>query len=270
MKFFSILLFSFFLFSCSNINKVMKSKDPHYKLRMAEQYYAKKKYTYAQQLYEDVIPYFKGQQEFEDIYYKYAYTAYYQKDYLNAENLFKTYLEVFPNSSRAEEIDFMRAYTFYKQSPKAELDQSNTIKAMGMMQTFINTHPGSTRIKEANEIIDLSRKKLELKDHKAAQLYYDIGQFRAAAVSFNTLLNTYPDSPKSDEYKLMTIKAYFRFAEMSIEEKKAERFEKVIEECNDFTDRFPQSELAKEVAHILILSQNNLKNISNEPSKTTT
>ncbi len=123
---------------------------------MAEQHYAKKKYNYSQQLYEEVLPYYKGQQEFEDIYYKYAYTAYYQKDYLNAENLFKTYLEVFPNSSRAEEIDYMRAYTFYKQSPKAELDQTNTIKAIGMMQTFINTHPGSARIKEATEIIDNS------------------------------------------------------------------------------------------------------------------
>jgi outer membrane protein assembly factor BamD len=270
MKFFFFALVFLSLASCHGISKVLKSKDPEYKLRMAEQYYAKKKYVYAQQLYEDVMPYFKGKPEFEDIYYKYAYSAYYQQDYLNAENLFKTYLEVFPNSARSEEIDFMRAYTFYKQSPKAELDQTNTIKAMGMMQTFINTHPGSTRIKDANEIIDFSRRKLETKDHKAAQLYYDIGQFRAAAVSFNTLLNTYPDSKNSDEHKLMSIKAYYRFAEMSIEEKKAERFEKVIEECNDFTDRFPQSQLAKEVQHFLTLSQNNLKNISNEPSKTTT
>jgi outer membrane protein assembly factor BamD len=255
---------------CHGISKVLKNKDPEYKLRMAEQYFVKKKYTYAQQLYEDVMPFFKGKPEFEDIYYKYAYSVYNQKDYLNAENLFKTYLEVFPNSPRSEEIDYMRAYTFYKQSPKAELDQTNTIKAMGMMQTFINTHPGSSRIKEANDIIDLSRKKLEIKDYKAAQLYYDIGQYRAAAVSFNTVLNTYPDSQKSDEYKLMSIKAYFKFAEMSIEEKKAERFEKVIEECNDFTDRFPGSPLSKEVEQFLILSQNNLKNKSNEPSKTTT
>ena len=270
MKYFLIAFAFFLLTGCHGITKVLKSKDPEYKLRMAEQYYVKKKFTYAQQLYEDVMPFYKGKPEFEDIYYKYAYSAYYQQDYLNAENLFKTYLEVFPNSARSEEVDFMRAYTFYKQSPKAELDQTNTIKAMGMMQTFINTHPGSSRIKEANDIIDLSRKKLEAKEHKAAQLYYDIGQFRAAAVSFATLLNSYPDSPKSDEYKLMSIKAYYRFAEMSIEEKKAERFEKVIAECNDFTDRFPQSQFAKEVEHFLALSQNNLKNISNEPSKTTT
>jgi outer membrane protein assembly factor BamD len=270
MRFFLIAFVAALLVSCQGISKILKSPDPEYKLRMAEQFYAKKKYIYAQQLYEDVMPFFKGRPEFEDIYYKYAYTAYYQKDYLNAENLFKTYLEVFPNSARSEEVDYMRAYTFYKQSPKPALDQSNTIKAMGMMQTFINTHPGSARIKEANEIIDECRKKLETKDYNAAQLYYDIGQFRAAAVSFNTLLNTYPESERSDEYKLMSIKAYYRFAEMSILEKKTERFTKVIEECNDFADRFPESPLAKEVEQYMNLSQTNLKNISNEPSKTTT
>src|SRR5690606_37429218 len=113
------------------------------------------------------------------------------------------------------------------QSPKPELDQTNTIKAMGYMQTFINTHPGSSRNKEAMEIIEISRKKLEIKEFMSAQLYYDISQFRAAAVSFNTLLNSYPDSEKADSYKIMAIKSYFRFAELSVEDKKVERFEKV-------------------------------------------
>lgn len=270
MRFLYILLASIFLVSCQGINKVLKSTDAAYKLRMAEQYYAKKKYTYAQQIYEDVIPYYKGQQEFEDIYYKYAYTAYYQRDYLNAENLFKTYLEVFPNSPRAEEIDFMRAYTFYKQSPKAELDQTNTIKAMGMMQTFINTHPGSARNEEAARIIEELRAKLELKDHKAAQLYFDLGQFRAAATAFEALLNAYLDSPKSDEYKYMSIKSYYRFAELSVEDKKEERYGKVVEESHNFMDRFPESAYTKEVEQFLSLSQTNIKNIANEPSKTST
>jgi outer membrane protein assembly factor BamD len=270
MRFFFIAVVSVFLFSCSGFNKVLKNPDPAYKLRMAEQYYVKGKYIYAQQLYEDVMPFYKGKQEFEDIYYKYAYTAYNQKDYLNAENLFKTYLEIFPNSPRSEEMDFMRAFTFFKQSPKAELDQTNTIKAMGMMQTFINTHPGSSRIKQANEIIDICRGKLEEKDLKSAQLYFNMGQYRAAAVSFSALLNSYPESHKADTYKLMTIKSYYRLAELSVEEKKSERFGKVIEECNEFMDRFPQSSLTKEVEHFLNLSQTNSKNLSNEPSKTST
>jgi outer membrane protein assembly factor BamD len=139
---------------------------------------------------------------------------------------------------------------------------------MGMMQVFINTHPGSTRNKEASEIIDICRSKLEVKDYKSAKLYFDMGQFRAAGVAFTTLLNGYPESGRADEYKLMIIKSYFRFAEMSIETKKTERFEKVINECEDFVDRFPESKLRKEAEDYLNLSQTNIKNLRNEQVKT--
>jgi outer membrane protein assembly factor BamD len=44
----------------------------------------------------------------------------------------------------------------------------------------------------------------------------------------------------------------------------------VIDECNDFIDRFPQSPFAKEVQQFLTLSQNNLKVYNNEPVKKTT
>lgn len=235
---------------------------------MAEQFFVKKKYAKAQLLYEDVMPFYKVEKEFEDIYYKYAYCAYYQKDYLNAENIFKTFLEIFPNSAKAEEVDYMRAYCFYRQSPKPELDQTSTIKTIGMMQTFINTHPGSAKNKEAWEIIEICRAKLETKDYRAAQLYYDMGQYRAAGVAFSTLLNSFPESARADEYKLMVIKSYYRFAEMSIEDKKTERFEQVINECNEFTDRFPDSKLKKEVDEFYNLSQKNLKNTNYEQVKT--
>jgi outer membrane protein assembly factor BamD len=269
MRFIPVLIAVFFLSSCSKgITKILKNPDPEYKLRIAEQYFVKKKYSKAQALYEDVMPYYKTRAEFADIYYKYAYCAYNQADYMNAENLFKSFLEIFPNNPKSEEVDYMRAYSFYKQSPKPELDQTNTIKAIGMMQVFINTHPGSEKNKEAAEIIDACRTKLEIKDHKSAQLYYDMGQFRAAGVAFNALLNSYPESAKGDEYKLMIIKSYYRFAELSIEEKKPERFEQVIDECQDFADRFPESKLRKDAEQYLNLSQTQIKNLTNEQVKT--
>ena len=270
MKFLPVVLLSLLIVSCQSVNKVLKNPDPHYKLRMAEQYYAKKQYGQAQIIFEDIMPYFRGTPEFENIYYKYAYTAYYQKDYLNAENLFKNYLEIFPKSPRSEEMEYMRAYTFYRQSPKSMLDQTATRDAIGAMQTFINTHPGSERNKEATAIIDELRAKLEKKDKDAAQLYFDLGQFRAAATAFNTVLNTYPESDQAEFYKLMAIRSYFRYAELSVEEKRAERFETVVEECNDFIDRFPDSALTGEVEKLLSQSQDNLKIYTNEPSKTTT
>jgi len=269
MRFIPVLIAVIILSSCSKgITKILKNPDPEYKLRIAEQYYVKKKYTKAQAIYEDVMPYYKTRAEFQDIYYKYAYCAYYQADYMNAENLYKSFLEIFPNSPKSEEVDYMRAFSYYKQSPKPELDQTNTIKAMGMMQTFINTHPGSAKNKEAQDIIDACRKKLEIKDFRSAQLYFDMGQFRAAGVAFATLLSAYPESLRGDEYKLMIIRSYYRYAEMSVEEKKPERFEQVIDECHDFVDRFPDSKLRKDAENFLNQSQTQIKNLNNEQAKT--
>ncbi len=249
--------------------KVMKSKDNDYKLRMAEYYYVKKDYDHAQQLYEELFPIFKASAQFEDLYYKFAYCSYYLKDYTNAENLFKGFVEVFPNSQRAEEMEYMRAFVFYKQSPKAELDQTNTTKTIGFMQAFINTHPGSARIKDATEIIDKCRAKLELKDFESAQLYFDIEQYKAASLTFNLLLNSYPDSEKGDLYKLFVIKSDYQIAVMSIEEKKEDRFQQVVTDCNDFMDRFPESKLGKQVQVFLNSSQNTIKSLKNEQVKKT-
>ena len=189
-------------------------------------------------------------------------------DFMNAENLFKSFMEIFPNSPKSEEVDYMRAYSFYKQSPKPELDQTNTHKAIGMMRAFISNHPGSPRNKEASEIIDLCRAKLEVKDYKSAQLYFDMGQFRAAGVAFTELLNSFPESVKADEYKLMIIRSYFRYAENSVDERKVERFEQVIDEVEDFVDRFPESKLRKDAENFQNLSQTQIKKISDEQAKT--
>ncbi len=265
MRFIWVLIIGIFLGSCGKgVTKILKNPDPAYKLRMAEQYFVKEKYSLAQQIFEDIMPYYKTSKEFEDIYYKYAFCAYNQNDYMNAENLFKSFLQIFPNSTKAEEVDYMRAYCFYKQSPKPLLDQTNTLKTIGMMQTFINTHPGSVRNKEAGEIIDICRAKLETKDYKSAMLYYDLGQFRAAGVTFSALLNAYPESLLADEYKFMIIKSFYRFAELSVEEKKEERYTQVINECNEFSERFPESKLKKEVEQFYTQSQNNIKFLTNE------
>jgi len=268
--FLRIFLASLLFTSCaSKIGKVLKSKDNEYKLKMAEQYYAQKKYNLAQQVFEDIMPFFRGSERYEDIFYKYAYCAYYEKDYMNAESLFKTYLDNFPNSSRAEEIDYMHCYSYYKQSPKVDLDQTATAKTISLMQAFINTHPESARIKDATQIIDVCRNKLELKEFRNAQLYFNLAYYKAAAVAFAGLIDDYPDSDKSDEYKLASIKSYFKYAEMSVAEKQEERYGKVITECADFNDRFHSSKLSAEVNNYKTLSENNIKNLKNEQIKET-
>ena len=155
----------------------------------------------------------------------------------------------------------MRAYTYFKRSPKAELDQTTTNRAMQLMQSFIDAHPTSTKVKEATEVIDACRAKLELKDYKTASLYYNLALYRAAAISYGLLSDYFPDAIESDKYKLLTLKSYFKFAENSFVDKQKERFEKVISEYNDFVDRYSDSPLLVEAKKIKKQTDQYLKNI---------
>ncbi|MBA2250304.1 MAG: outer membrane protein assembly factor BamD [Chitinophagaceae bacterium] len=269
MKILFGLFISVLLVSCSSkFEKILKSTDYEFKLKKADELYANKKYKQAEELYLELFPVFKGTDKFEDLYYKFAYASYYQHNYEESENNFKGFLEVFPNSPKADEIAFLHAYTFYLQSPKVELDQTNTLKAIGMMQTFINTHPGSLKIKEANDVIDKCRAKLESKEYRSAALYYKLQQYRAAGLGFSNLLFNYPESASGEEYKLMSIKSYYEFARLSVPDKQEERYEKVTTEYNDFTDRYPDSKLLKEAESYSNQSINHIKEIKNEQIKT--
>ena len=122
--------------------------------------------------------------------------------------------------------------------------------------------------------VNAKTKKLELKEFKNAQLYYDLGFYKSAGVAFSVLMDDFPDSDQSDEYALNSIKSYYRYAELSIPDKQQERFEKVILDADDFQQRFPDSKLLADVNNYKTQSENFLKKIQNQNNeqqiKTTT
>lgn len=265
LRYLSAFGFVALLASCNpGFNKVLKSKDPNFKLQKANEYFANGKFKNAQVLYEELFPMFKGSEQYQELYYKYAFATFNLKEYEQAEAYFKGYLDVFPNSPQAEEVHYMRAYSYYKQSPRVELEQVNTTKAMARMQAFINAYPNSPRVKDAEKIIEEGRAKLELKDYNAATLYYNLQNYRAAAIAFSDLLIKYPETSQGEMYKLQAIKSYYKFASLSYEDKQQERFEKVISEVEDFHDRFPESSKLAEADQYLNNSQKKIKEINNE------
>lgn len=132
------------------------------------------------------------------------------------------------------------------------------------MLTFISNYPNSPRIKEAMDIINEGRVKLETKDFKTAELYYNLGNYRASALAYSDLMFRYPETEKADEYKLKAIKAYYKYAELSTVSKQVERYQKVVEEYQDFHDRFPDSKYLKEAESFYELSSKKIKEIENE------
>ena len=70
------------LLSCSEYNKVLKSRDLEYKSEKAKEYYEKKEYTKAIALLEELKTFYRGTAKAEEISYMHAYSNYYLDYYL--------------------------------------------------------------------------------------------------------------------------------------------------------------------------------------------
>lgn len=250
--------------SCNGYEKVLKSDDINYKLTRANNYYDKRQYQKANGVYQSLLPVMKGTKDFELLYYKYAYTAFYLKDYLAASYHFKNFTDYFPSSKDADEAEYMHAYCLFKESPKFSLDQTNTYKAMEAMQSYINMHPTSKRVPEANNLMLQMRNKLELKDADAAKLYYNIGHFKAASVAYKLMLENYPESSNADLYQFMRMQSNYNFATASIKEKQEERLSNAAADYDELKNSYPQSKYLSEAVKIKTQIQNNLNKLRNE------
>lgn len=240
------LILSILISSCSDYQKILKSSDYELKFTKANEYYEKGDYTRAVALYDELITIYKGTGKAEELFIKYSYCYFHTKDYLTAGHYFSSFAQTFRNSTYTEEAEYMTAYCYFKDSPPPSLDQSNTLKAIAEMQAFINRHPSSTRVKEANEIIELLRDKLEEKSFQSAKLYFQLENYKAAIQALKISAQEYPDSRHREEILFLILKSSYLLAENSIESKKTERYQNTEKEYYNFVAAFPESQNRKE------------------------
>lgn len=264
-KFFPIIIIIPFLFSAckTEFEKVRTSNDPEMTYKAANQYFESENYLNAQVLYEIAIPYYRGKEEAEDLYYKFAYTHYHLKDYILASHYFKNFAKSFYASPNKEEAEFMEAYSKYKLSPNHKLDQSYSGDAIDALQNFINRYPESEKVEECNSLIDDIRGKLELKAFDEAQLYFDLKNYNSAISSAENMLIDFPDTKRGAEVRYLILRASYKWAKNSVFEKKEERFKDCIEKLNTFRKRYKSREYKEEIDEILKDSEKELKFIEN-------
>ncbi len=231
--------------SCSKYTKLVKSTDNDAKYEAAVDYFEKKDYNHALELFDLLQAAYRGTTKGEDIGFYSAYCYYYLSDYNVASFYFKRYYETFPTSPRAEECLYMNAYCYYLDSPRPSLDQANTNLAITQLQLFMDTYPRSERVAECNNLIDELRKKLEDKAFNVALMYYRMEDYMASITSFEILLKKFPDTDRREEVLMYMAKGYYEYAERSIASKQRERYEKAIDAYNNLLYLYPESAYLK-------------------------
>jgi outer membrane protein assembly factor BamD len=229
------------LYSCDNYNRLLKSTDYDLKLTKAKEYFDKKYYIKSSQLYEELIPYVKGTEKAEEVYYYYTWSEYHLGDYILSQYHFKNYARQFPTGKHVEECYFMNAYCYFLNSPNYKLDQTNTKSAIKEFQAFVDMYPESNRIDTCNLLIDKLRFKLEKKDYEIIKQYHKLSEWKAAIVSAKDYAKDYPNSPYNEEIAFLTIDSYYLLAINSIFNKKEERINGAIENYVKFLALYPNS-----------------------------
>jgi len=256
------------LFSCRGFEKIRKSSDVNYKLTKANEYYEKKDYQHANMLYRELMPIMKSTRNYEALFYKYAYTFYNLKDYVEASYYFKSFSEYFPTSKDVEECEYMSAYCLYKYSPKPALDQTNTTKSLEAMKSFVQKYPNSKRQTDATKIVDETRDKLESKQAHAAKLYYNLGDYlrsyKAATVTYRSVMRNYPESKNADEYLYMIMRSHYKYARGSAATKQEERYASAIAAYRELKDTYPGSSYIAPAEKLYSEIDNNIKKLRNE------
>ncbi len=245
--FYIVLVVTIIISSCNGFTKLVKSPDNELKYEKAMEYYEKGDYHKALQLFESILPIYRGTNKAEELYYRYAYSYYHEGEFIMAAYYFKRFYSSFPTSKYAEECSFMAAYCTYLDSPRYSLDQTNTYDAIDDFQLFINRYPYGDRAKQATEYIDELRQKLLDKAFNIGNMYYKMEDYRAAIVSYESLLKDYPDTDYKEEILYKIIKAYYQYAMKSIKIKQKERYESAVKAYLDFVSLYPESEYFDEV-----------------------
>ena len=250
-RFLIILSLLAILSGCGEYNRVLKSYDYNLKYDYAKKAFENKKYTQAYTIIADWVPIFKGSEKGEECLYLLGLSYYENHDFLNSGSYFRQYYTQYPRGRYAELARFYAGYGYYLDSPEPQLDQSETLRAIEELQAFIDYFPKSDKVAIAQNAIFELQDKLVLKELENAQLYYNLGgylgnNYESAVITAKNAIKDYPYTKYKEQLEFLILKSRFKEAQMSVDEKKEERFRTVVDEYYAFINDFPNSENRKE------------------------
>jgi outer membrane protein assembly factor BamD len=246
---------------CSEYNKIMKSTDLDYKYERALGFLDSNKCYGALPILEEVVSLSRGTEQSIDAQYHFAEAHRCVGDNYLARYYFKSFAKTFPNDPRAEQAQFESAMCSYRLSPKPSLDQMETEQAIEEFQLFMDRYPASAYRDSCQSMVDGLRRKLEIKSFESAHLYYHTGKYKSAVIAFENAMKEYPDTPFREKMQWLIVDSYFKYAQLSTDRRKLERYNDTIEAFLTFVARFPESqymELAQAVHEKSIYAIDNL------------
>ncbi|MFZ1082086.1 MAG: outer membrane protein assembly factor BamD [Candidatus Kryptoniota bacterium] len=236
---------AFLLASCSSTQElVMQGAGETF--RHAMELLNDKDYLKAIDQFDIVVKQYPASAYADSAQFYLAETYFDETEYVTAAFEFGNVFGNYPSSKLAPEARFKIAKCYAAETPRIQLDQQSSQKAIDAFQNFIDYYPNNPLVPDAEKEITELRNKLAQKDYETAQLYAKMSYYKAATVYYDIILDQYHDSNAADKAAIGKVRVL-------IERHKAEEARAALQ---TFYRMFPKSDLrpeADELARMLNL-----------------
>lgn len=247
------------LASCSSKNQIRPGDSLEVAFEKAMRLFERGRYTDASRAFETVLSIGRGTDIAQESQYLLAESYFRNRDFLVAASEYRRYYTNYPRSERRIEAEFNEAICYYRLSPRYKLDQTDTYRAIELMQLFISRYPNTDKSREAASLIDEMREKLAQKEFGAAELYMRVGYYEAAAVYYGLTIDNFPETSFAERALAKQVEAYIRFAENSIPSRQVERFQLAIDSYQKYLQLFPRGDNRARVEELYMSALNGIE-----------
>ncbi len=227
-----VLMILAMLTGCSKeVTSVLSASE---QFKVAKQLYDKGKYYKAQLEFEKLIYTYPGNTVIDTAQYYLGMSYYNQKEYGVAIGEFNRLITSYPQSEFIDDAQYQIGMCHYKMSPKYQLDQSETYKAMDAFQTLIVNYPLSEYVSDARCMVRELEDKLAKKKFMTGRLYMKMGDYGPALLYFKYVRDNFPTSD-------WAVYAFYYSGE-ALEHLK--KYDEALETYNNFLQGFSDHKLA--------------------------
>ncbi len=251
---------------CSSGNRIA-SDTPEEAFERGFALYERGKYDRAIEYFQHVFDFGRTNPRAADAQYYLAQSYFKTKQYLLSANEFTRFVELYRTDEKVEEGEYLRAMSYVRLSPPYQLDQTDTQTALTYLRLYLSKYPEGEHAAELAGYTEELRAKLAKKQFEIAELYERRELHEAAALSYEGVLERYPDSEYADNALLGAVRSYRAYAEASIPSRQAERYQQAADTYDRLVQLFPESPLLGEARAEYAIVERELQRMESQASR---
>lgn len=234
--------------SCkSQYDALLNSNDVDAKYAAAFDYFNNGKYQKAATLFESMSVITSGTERDDTVQYYWGLSNYKFKDYYTAETNFARFAENFPRSPFAQEARFLRIDCLYRSTLRYELDPTPTYNALSAISEYNTDFPDNPHRVMVSTMMEDLNKRLDTKAYESARLYFRMEDYKAARVALKNVLKDDAENIYREDILYYIAKSSYKYAQLSVPEKKKERYITFSDDYLNFIGEMPDSHYRREL-----------------------